>query len=856
MRVDKAKLRAYLDGELSEPEREFVEKLLTASPQAQAALAQMRRDRDQVAQTLELLAPTTEAISPAWWALKQFQTRLNLDGQTAPLWDKNPSPKHDDTVWESPSLPVEIITGLKNFRYNWRQSMTKGFVFVTVAGLMLITGAITLAVWPGVRQQVGAVEPDMAGLGGHILFQKDSGIYAINPDGTYLTRLASGDSPTSSPDGRRIAFLATYNSQPEIYVMNSDGTNPTRLTYSSGVYLQPVWSPDGQRLAFVSGPSDKPDIYIINADGTNQVKLTDSSASNMEPQWSPDGQYIAFASYRNNQYDIYIMNVECTSLPEGCGTNLTRLTDGSAMSWRPVWSPDGRRIAFLSRQGEVDNVYVMNANGANPTRLTDNPPPAKINSELVWSPDGQRLAFALEIADQVSLYTVSVDGVDQTPLTENLNVSLDFAWSPDSQRLAFISYSEGRSGLFLINVDGTHLTPLAHDAAGMFVEWMPQTALNTSEEPGISPTPTITSSFTIPVTTLLSSATMAEIPFGYGIQAAPRGDVKANISHIRELGFEWVKFQMAWKEVEPAPGQYDWSLWDNLIGSYAAAGIKIMLSIPKSPDWARSADDDKMVEGPPADPAKYAEFVARVANRYQGKVQAIEVWNEQNLWYEAGGKGRIDAAAYVSLLQLAYTAIKSVNKDMIVISGGLTPAGNVTDPADNKLTLAVDDVDYLKQLYANGIKDYFDALGAHPSGYNCPALADWRTVTPEEASADPTSGMFVNRHHSWCFLGTMEAYREVMVANGDGDKVIAPTEFGWAVAPGSLPGYDYARDNTYEEQAQWITEAYRWAKDRGWVGPMILWNLDYGVTMPDTPELAVYGILDTPAFEALVKMPK
>jgi hypothetical protein len=155
------------------------------------------------------------------------------------------------------------------------------------------------------------------------------------------------------------------------------------------------------------------------------------------------------------------------------------------------------------------------------------------------------------------------------------------------------------------------------------------------------------------------------VPFGYGIQADPRGDTAANIGHIKALGFNWVKLQMAWKDVESAPGDYSWPSWDPVINAYHVNGIQILLSIPKAPDWARPLDDDKSVEGPPQDPAKYAEFVARVADRYRGQVQFIEIWNEQNLWYEAGGLGRINAANYVQLLQLSYQAIKSV---MLTIS--------------------------------------------------------------------------------------------------------------------------------------------------------------------------------------------
>ena len=81
----------------------------------------------------------------------------------------------------------------------------------------------------------------------------------------------------------------------------------------------------------------------------------------------------------------------------------------------------------------------------------------------------------------------------------------------------------------------------------------------------------------------------------------------------------------------------------------------------------------KALRGHPSDPAEYADFVAMVADRYRGRVQAIEVWNEQNLWYEAGGAGRINAATYVNLLQQSYRAIKATNPDMIVVSGALTP---------------------------------------------------------------------------------------------------------------------------------------------------------------------------------------
>ncbi|MCB9103398.1 MAG: cellulase family glycosylhydrolase [Anaerolineales bacterium] len=338
------------------------------------------------------------------------------------------------------------------------------------------------------------------------------------------------------------------------------------------------------------------------------------------------------------------------------------------------------------------------------------------------------------------------------------------------------------------------------------------------------------------------ASAVGNLPFGYGIQVDPRGDTANQIALIRNMGFNWVKFQMAWKDVEPSPGTYNFGMWDNIINAYNQNGINVLLSIPKAPDWARPPDDDKSVEGPPQDPNKYAEFVGRVAHQYKGKVQAIEVWNEQNLYYEAGGQGRIDAAKYTELLKASYTAIKSVNPDMIVVSGAMTPTG-APFPA------AVDDVEYLRQMYANGAKGFFDAVGAHPSGF-----ANSPDALFQGGDFDPNRGF--DDHRSFFFRNTMEEYRQVMVANGDGDKTIWPTEFGWPVW--RFTGderFTFAQENSLQTQAQYTVRAYEMGKEWGWVGTMFLWNLDYNVTSPST-ELANFGIVGSPAYDALAAMPK
>jgi hypothetical protein len=336
--------------------------------------------------------------------------------------------------------------------------------------------------------------------------------------------------------------------------------------------------------------------------------------------------------------------------------------------------------------------------------------------------------------------------------------------------------------------------------------------------------------------------------FAYAIQVDPSGDPAEIIAHLNNLGIKWVKFQLSWKETEPQQGIRNWGEWDRLILAYHNAGFNIMLSIVKAPDWARPANTDLSQEGPPADPNTYAMFVGELAKRYKGGVQAIEVWNEQNLAREGGG-APMPAGDYVALLSAAHQAITTADPSIVVISGAPTPAGDVPGAA-------IDDITYLNQMYAAGLKNVSDAIGVHPSGYNCPATADWQTVT------DPSAGFrgpYDNRHHSWCFRGTMEGYRDVMNANGDSNKLLWPTEFGWAVSSTPETGYEYAADNTREEQAQWIGEAYQQAGGWGWVGPMFLWNLNYGITRPGS-EQAAFSILTpegpTPAYNTLAGIPK
>ncbi len=344
--------------------------------------------------------------------------------------------------------------------------------------------------------------------------------------------------------------------------------------------------------------------------------------------------------------------------------------------------------------------------------------------------------------------------------------------------------------------------------------------------------------------------------FGYGIQAhmVDNGQEGMVMQKVNEMGFNWVKQQIEWKRFEASQGAIDFPSMDGIINAANGSGVSVLFSVVNSPGWAREPGFDGSVGGPPADPQTYANFVGAVAGKYCGSsLKAIEVWNEQNLHYEWGNKP-LNAGEYVALLAPAYAAIKAACPSMYVISGALTPAGNNGN-------FAIDDFTYLEQMFQAGLANYADGIGAHPSGYNVPpSYTSDQACAAIQVSGNSFNGACDSPHHSWSFRSTMEGYRNIANVYGAGNKLIWPTEFGWAAGGAFDARYKYADDNDFGEQAQWTVEAYQMMKSWGWVGPAFLWNLNFRVVANGT-EKAQWGILDPgwgplPAFSALQSMPK
>jgi TolB protein len=178
-----------------------------------------------------------------------------------------------------------------------------------------------------------------------------------------------------APDGRRLAVVISVDGAAEIFTVEADGRNLTRLTNHKAIDVGPSWSPDGSRIAFVSDRSGAPQIYTMNADGSGQRRLSFEGSYNTSPAWSPDGRWIAYESRVGGQFDIWRLEVD-TGAAAPMVTNPR--SDES-----PSWAPDSRMIAFQSSRRGKKDVYVVGLDGQNARRITEG---AGENTQPCWGP--------------------------------------------------------------------------------------------------------------------------------------------------------------------------------------------------------------------------------------------------------------------------------------------------------------------------------------------------------------------------------------------------------------------------------------------------------------------------------------
>jgi hypothetical protein len=291
-------------------------------------------------------------------------------------------------------------------------------------------------------------------------------------------------------------------------------------------------------------------------------------------------------------------------------------------------------------------------------------------------------------------------------------------------------------------------------------------------------------------------------------------------------GFDWVRQQVHWKDVESTPGVYYWDEVDHIVDDVAAGGVKLLLNIVQAPDFYNATN------GKPSDPRTMGNFVEAMVRRYGTKIGAVEIWNEPNLAVENGGLVTAeDPGRYAELLIECYKRIKAIEPSIVVLMAAPSSTGVRNE------TIAMPDEDYLRAVYTyNGgiVRSYFDAQAVHPGAAANPP----DTLYPEQPSL--IDGCQPAPDHCWNddathYFRHIESIRALMVEEGVGDRQIWITEYGWAT-PNNTPNFEFGNLLSFDLQAQYITEAitrvyeqYRDEQGRPWVGAMFLWNMNFSV---------------------------
>jgi TolB protein len=302
--------------------------------------------------------------------------------------------------------------------------------------------------------------------------------------------------PSWSPSGNRIAYAASYGGNFDIYTIDIWTGEREQISNHPSNDMYPAWSPNGTRLAFYSDrrteigpfpadtviynvkglyetyardgyrPSWEPknrtivahfrsekgnyEIYTMNSRGRNRVPITNNNATDVHPKFSPDGKKIVFLSDRDYQPEIYVMDAD--------GSNQTRLTNSPSYDLDPVWSPNCEQIAFISNRLGPFDLFIMDADGSNMRVLTQSP---SIDIAPVWSPDGSKILFSSNRNGYYDLYTIDADGNNLTRLTSAEHHEFYGIWSPHGSRIAYLSTEPGELHLFVMNADGSRKRQLS-----------------------------------------------------------------------------------------------------------------------------------------------------------------------------------------------------------------------------------------------------------------------------------------------------------------------------------------------------------------------------------------------------------
>ena len=289
---------------------------------------------------------------------------------------------------------------------------------------------------------------------------------------------------------------------------------------------------------------------------------------------------------------------------------------------------------------------------------------------------------------------------------------------------------------------------------------------------------------------------------------APGGDfmsqdkavIEREMNEMARTGARWFRVGFQWSGMEGRPGVYSFSKHEWLAGLARARGIRLIANVAYTPGWAQPGNcRDAMC--PPADPGNYARFLKKLVQNFSPRgVKHYEIWNEPNQYY--WWKPKPSPRGYTALLRAAYPAAKSADRGVTILAGAFAPT------ADSSTGMTIRSTTYVRSLYYNGARNYFDAISIHPyTRPNSPLVqGDWNMIS-----------------------GVMPDIYATMRSHGDGGKKIWGTEMGFPTSGKTAV--------TEQQQGLFLQQAFQLWTKYPYTGAMMVFNYrDRGTNRRDHTE--------------------
>jgi len=264
-----------------------------------------------------------------------------------------------------------------------------------------------------------------------------------------ISRLSGGFPGVGST---QIAFISSRTGHKELWVMDYDGADQHQLTHLGSISLTPRWSPDASRIAFTCfAPANgivSAQICMYSFDANKLVTFARYKGTNSSPTWSPDGSQVMFSSSMQGNPSLYVSDAS--------GNRPKRITfPGTGSDTSPAWNPrTGQTVVFVSDRGGLPGLYMMNSDGTNAQKIDLGDKGYVIDP--AWSPNGQLVAFSWRRpSGNYDLYVMDVASRELVEITRDSGRNERPSWAPDGRHIVFESTRSGTRQIWTMLADGS-----------------------------------------------------------------------------------------------------------------------------------------------------------------------------------------------------------------------------------------------------------------------------------------------------------------------------------------------------------------------------------------------------------------